>query len=140
MRLFSSPRCPDRRWGSANLLFSGYRALFAAGRGGWFEAHNSFRIASNLRMGGSILKLPHTLSGRVEGQLCFYISNVSTLMLVPAEVKKCPSSLEASGVCDQKTFSVTKEICDSSSSSAKINSDFKHHHHRPHHHHHHQRR
>jgi hypothetical protein len=31
LRIFFSPRCPDRFWGPSNLLSSGYRELFPAG-------------------------------------------------------------------------------------------------------------
>jgi hypothetical protein len=30
-KMFSSPRRPDRLWGSPNLLFNGYRGLFLRG-------------------------------------------------------------------------------------------------------------
>jgi hypothetical protein len=30
-RIFSSPHCPDRLWGSPSLLFNGYRELFPRG-------------------------------------------------------------------------------------------------------------
>jgi hypothetical protein len=75
-------------------------------------------------MGGTRLKLLHTLSRRAQGQICLYISNVSTRMLVPTKGKKSPSSLKASRVSNQKILSITKEVYDSSS-SATINADIK---------------
>jgi hypothetical protein len=32
LRIFSSPRCPDRIWGPSNLLYNGYWGLLPGGK------------------------------------------------------------------------------------------------------------
>jgi hypothetical protein len=48
-RIFSSPRCPDRLWGSTNLLSNGYGGTFPEIKRPGREADNSFPASAEVK-------------------------------------------------------------------------------------------
>jgi hypothetical protein len=61
LRIFSSPRRPDRLWGPLNLLSNGYRrGSFPGGKAARRGAHHSPPSSAEVRNSGAIPPLPHT--------------------------------------------------------------------------------
>jgi hypothetical protein len=65
LRIFSSPRRPDRLWDPPSLLSNGYRGLFPRGQSGQgVKLTTHLQLVPRSRKRGSIHPLPHTPSWR----------------------------------------------------------------------------